>query len=419
MAINIVGVDLLPWQQEVFDVFTEDNYKGHRTIVINNSRQIGKSLLLTQLILYTAINNNNYTLGVCSLTFRQTRKLYNEITEFINKVPGLVLSNNKSELTIKLYNNTQIIFLSAQNADSVRGNSFDAAFLDEMAYYPEGVYEKVILPTTMAKGKVTVITSTPRGTSNSFYRLFMMGLNEQVKNVISFKFDWTYGFFKEEEIELIKQTIPPAVFRQEFCAEFSDNGSVFNNVSTIATIDKFEPPKPNVKYYIGVDCALYQDYTVAIVMDQYGNVVDIFRERSGSMANMQQSIEKLIKRWNPKRVLIETNSFGISLYEYLHLKFRSIIEGFKTTSSSKPELIQLLQKKIEQKEIAIPHFTFDKIIYDELNNFSFTYSAKSKQIIYGAMSGHDDAVMALGLVTKLVHDYHSVEAKPKLGYKIR
>ena len=415
MGINIKGVELFKWQEEVAKSYLYDNYKIY---VVNTSRQIGKSLLLSQLVLLSAINNENYDVGVISLTYKQVKKLYSEITEFLNKTP-IVKTNNKSELLIELRNGSKIRFLSAQNADSVRGNTFDELFADEFAFYSKDVWEKVLQPTTIAKGKKVVLFSTPRGTSNSFYDLYQQGQNPQNDYIISYSYDYTNGNFNDREIDSIRQSLPDAVFRQEYLCQFSDNGSVFKNISDIATITEFKPPQPNIKYYIGIDVGVFNDFTVAVVMDQFGNVADIYKGTRGSILTIQKEVEDFVRKWKPYKVLVELNNQGITIYEHLRLKFQSKIEGFKTTAQSKTPLINELQTAIEDKRIYIPHSTLDKTIYEELNNFSFTYSKVNKTIQYGALSGtHDDSVIALALANNLFNKHHSPNKK-RMAYKIR
>lgn len=415
MAINIEGVELLPWQREVTDSYIDDVYKFY---VINTSRQIGKSLLITQLVLYSAINFENVDVGVVSLTYKQVKKIYADITDLLSDTP-IVKTNNKSELLIELINGSKIRFLSAQNPDSVRGFTFDYLFCDEFAFYQDGVWGKVLQPTTMAKGKKVVLCSTPRGTGNDFHNLFNLGMNPEVKNTTAFQYDYTHGMFDLEEIEAIRQSLPDAVFKQEYLCQFSDNGTVFKNIAAIATITEFKPPQSTQKYYIGIDVGVFNDFTIAIVMDEQGNVCDIYKGTRGSILQIQKEVEDFIRKWNPRKVLIELNNQGITIYEHLRLKFQSKIEGFKTTAQSKSPLINELQKAIEERVISIPNFTLDKTIYEELNNFSFTYSAKTKQIQYQALAGcHDDAVISLALTTKLWREHHGA-VKPRLSYKIR
>ena len=415
MAINIESLPLLPWQEEFSYSYINDDYKIY---VLVKARQLGFSFLISQLVLHDAINNEGVDVGIIGLTYKQVKLIYNRITELLKDTP-IVRSNNKTDLTIELINGSNIIFRTINNPDAIRGYTFDYLYCDEFAFYPKDAWSTVLQPTTLVKGKKVMIGSTPRGTTNEFYTMHQNGLNPNIKNIISFAYDYTHGVFDQEEIETIRKTIPDAVFRQEYLCQFSDNGSVFKNVEAIATITEFKPPQPNQKYYIGIDVGVFNDFTVAIVMDEYGNVCDIYKGTRGSILTIQKEVEDFVKKWNPRKVLIELNNQGVTIYEYLRSKFQSKIEGFKTTAQSKSPLINELQTAIEDKLISIPHFNLNKTIYEELNNFSFSYSAKTKTIQYGALSGtHDDAVIALALTTKLWQQHHG-KSKPKLSYKIR
>jgi hypothetical protein len=79
-----------------------------------------------------------------------------------------------------------------------------------------------------------------------------------------------------------------------------------------------------------------------------------------------------------------------------------------------------LQRSIEEKSIHIPSSALFPDLYDELTNFSFTYSQKSKQILYSALPGkHDDCVISLSLANKLYTQYHGVHnVKKKIAFRI-
>jgi hypothetical protein len=413
--ITMVGADLLPWQREVTASYINDDYKTH---VLNTSRQIGKSLLISQLVLYSAINNDKVDVGIVSLTYKQVKLIYANISESLKSTP-LVKSDNKSELKIELVNGSRITFLTVQNPDNIRGHTFDYLFCDEFAYYPVGAWQKVIQPTTLVKGKKTVLASTPRGTQNDFYDLFNAGLNPQEESITCFTYDYTHGIFDEAEIETIRRQLPAAIFNAEYLCQFTENGSVFNNVGDISILDNWGRYDSTKSYYVGIDVALFTDYAVAVCLDDQGNVVDVYRERTGSMANLNSQLETFYNKWKPRKTLIELNNQGVSVFEHMHYQFRGV-EGFKTTAVSKPELIHELQRSIEEKAIRIPTTKLFAPLYDELTNFSFSYSQKSKQILYAALPGkHDDTVIALSLANKLYSQYHSVSVpKRKIAFRI-
>ena len=411
MNVKLEGAELFDWQLEVYNSWKNDDYK---TYILNTSRQIGKSLLISQLILDASINNPKVIVGVVSLTYKQTKLIYNNVSEVLQKT--LILkSDNKSELEIKLVNGSSIKFLSIQNPDNIRGFTFDYLFGDEAAYYAPGIYDKVLLPTTLARGRKVVLASTPRGT-NYFHDLFQRGIDPNDKTIKAFKFDYTANpNFDPKEIESIRKQLPDAIFRAEFLGEFSDNGSVFNNLRDVCILNDWKSPGGNV--YCGIDVGLFHDYTVACIMDTDGNVVDIYRAKTGSINKLNTELEAFLKRWKPVKILVELNNQGISVYEHLYPRMKGV-EGFKTTAVSKPDLINSLQNSIEEKRIHLPSRQLMEEVYNELVNYSFTYSEKSKAVIYGALPGaHDDIVISLALTNKVYTDaHHKIRLKPRVFF---
>jgi hypothetical protein len=410
--ITLQGSDLWPWQQHVFTEYLRDPAKEW---VINVFRQAGKSILITNMILEASINHKNVDIGVVSLTYKQVKVIYSNVSEVLKK-SGIVLTDNKSELLIQLVNGSKIRFLSAQNPDAIRGYTFDYLYCDEFAFYCE-IYEKVLLPTTLAKGKKVVYTSTPRGT-NLFFDKFNAGLDVNNPNIRSFKYDWTASpIFNRAEIENIRKQLPDAVFRAEFLAEFHDNGSVFTKVDSISVINDWQIPRLGYQCYAGIDVGLFHDYAVCSIMDTTGNILDMYRAKTGSISKLNQELEDFLKKWKPMRTLIELNNVGVSCFEHLEPLIRGV-EGFKTTSVSKPSLINNLQRSIEEKLIKLPSRQLMPECHDELSNFSFTISDKTKAIIYGALPGkHDDIVVSLALVNELFLT-HSHAPKKKMAFRM-
>ena len=411
MNVNITGADLFPWQETVANSYINDDYK---TYILNIARQQGKSLLMSQLILYTAINNNNAMVGVVSLTYKQVKLIYANVSELLKQTP-IVKSDNKSELKIYLVNGSVITFLTVQNPDNIRGHTFTHLFCDEMAFFQPDVWNKVLLPTTLAIGKKVVLASTPRGT-NHFYDLFMRGMDPDDKTTISFKYDYRANpFFNPEEIETIRKQLPDAIFKQEFLCEFTDNGSVFSNVKDVCILNTWGSPS---KYtYCGIDVGLFHDYAVACIMDSDGDVIAMYREKTGSINKLNSELEAFLNKWQPSKILVELNNVGVSVYEHLQPRFRGV-EGFKTTQVSKPDLINQLQNSIEDGRIHLPSKELEPEVYNELTNYSFTFSDKSKAILYNALPGHhDDIVMSLALANKLyVEANFSIKPKIKVRF---
>ena len=411
MVVTLEGAELFPWQQQVYNSYVNDDYKYY---ILNTSRQIGKSLLISQLVLHSAINNENVVVGVVSLTYKQVKLIYNSISDILQNTP-ILASDNKSELEIKLVNGSSIKFLSIQNYDAIRGHTFDFLMVDEAAYIPPNVFQQVLQPTTLARGRKTVLCSTPRGI-NYFYDMYMRGVNPDDKTTISFKFDYTANpYFNLDEIDAIRKQLPDGIFRAEYLGEFSESSSVFGNVNSVCVHNEW--PSPIGHLYCGIDVGLFHDYTVASIFDQNGNLVDVYRSKTGSINKLNSELEEFLLKWKPLKTIVELNNMGVSVYEHLYARVRGV-EGFKTTAVSKPDLINGLQNSIEDKLITLPTQNFYPEIYDELVNFSFTYSEKTRSIIYAALTGkHDDCVISLALANKAYTDAnHKKKLKPKVYF---
>jgi hypothetical protein len=97
--------------------------------------------------------------------------------------------------------------------------------------------------------------------------------------------------------------------------------------------------------------------------------------------------------------MIDSTGVGDAITEDLQREF-SAMHGFKYTSSSKQQIMELLASVIHKAEIRYPE---GKIV-DELNVFEYQYT--STGVRYNAPSGfHDDCVNALALAVRCKNDH--------------
>ena len=199
---------------------------------------------------------------------RQARKLMEDLYEVI-KDSGLVETTNFSNHEIKLKTGSKIYFRSSEREDGLRGYTFDYLFIDEAAYQTEDAWKRAIQPTALVHGKKCVIFSTPRG-REWFYQMYMLGQDPDYPLHASVRMNQGDNpYINQEEILAAKKVLPEAIYRAEYQGEFLEGeSSVFQNFN-INTFDKY--PQPKGKVYIGVDLG-QSDYTVAVAMDQEGNI---------------------------------------------------------------------------------------------------------------------------------------------------
>jgi hypothetical protein len=330
-----------------------------------------------------------------SPTSSQAQKVYKQMIKLVMKAP-IVKSHKGSQgdTEIVFKNDSVIKFRSAQQEDSLRGETVDYLIIDEAAFVKESVFQNILLPMLNVRGKKVLCVSSPAG-KNWFYYHYQRGMGDE-KLYRSFKFtSMDNPYSNQEIIDIARQNLPDVIFRQEYLGEFLDSTAIFENIEELGVMDLPGTPVANETYYMGIDIALKDDYSVISIMNKDGNVVDYERYNQISSPQLKENIIKCVDKWKPKKILIEENNQGLPIIDDLKIihKVRNI-EGFKTTSTSKPEIINNLINAFASKRIKVPNCpTYKK----ELEMFTMTISANGNPK-YSAPSGfHDDIVMSLAI----------------------
>ena len=375
-------------QQRVIETIVDTPQKY---ITVVSPRQVGKSLLLVNLILYYGINDKGSKIGVITPIYQQARKLMEDLYEAI-KDSGIVEATNFSNFEIKLKTGSKIYFRSSEREDGLRGYTFDYLFLDEASYQSEDAWKRAIQPTALVHGKKVVLFSTPRG-RDWFYELFQMGQDPNSPMHASVRMEQGDNpYIDKEEIAAAKRSLPDSIFRAEYLGEFLEGESqVFQNFNANC-FDKW--PKPVGKCYIGVDLAQTGDYTVATVIDDTGAVVEIYRDNHKEWETMQTNIIQLARKY-AATVMIETNSMGSVVLEGIKKKYQDT-HGFNTSNQSKRDIVESLIMGFNEGTVKIPSATLLPELHRELEVFEMTYNPQTRSVKYAARNSfHDDMVISL------------------------
>ena len=360
-------------------------------ITVVSPRQQGKSLLLVNLLLYYGINVKGSKIGVIAPIYSQARKLMEDLYEAI-KDSGIVEATNFSNHEIKLKTGSKIYFRSSEREDGLRGYTFDYLFLDEAAYQTEDAWKRAIQPTALVHGKKCVLFSTPRG-KDWFHDMFQMGKDPNYPTHGSVRMEqYDNPYINREEVEAAKRALPDAIFRAEYLGEFLEGESqVFQNFNANA----FEMyPRPQGKCYIGVDLAQSGDYTVAVVMDATGAVVEIYRDNHKEWDDMSTKIIQLAQRYNAT-LMVETNSMGSVVLEGIRKRYQDA-HGFNTSNQSKRDIVESLILGFNDGSVKIPSAELYPELHRELEVFEMSYNPQTRSVKYAARPPfHDDIVIAL------------------------
>jgi len=386
-------------QQDVISELKDARGTG-KVVTVNSSRQKGKSYMISNLLLYFAINfakTNNYCV---SPTLKQSKAIYRVIMDAIGN-SGVVKSKNATDLTITLINGSTINFKSAEQRDALRGFTADFLAIDEAAFIPDEIFY-LILPWTDAKKAPILMTSTPFVKGGFFFNYFNYGL-ENTHNTVTI--NWNDPKYKEsiekilppEKLEEYRQVLPSNVFKTEYLGEFlDDDGAVFVGLKEILCDTAITPTD---RLYVGLDFSNQgeNDYTVISIFNDKGNQVYIkyFNNTSplGQIVKIVKELEPLADQIDV--ISCELNSIGTPYTDLIKEKSQILedkVEGFQTSNTSKNAIVLNMQTAIENKNVTL--LPDDKEIR-EFGYFTATYNPKTRNVSYAAPQGlNDDTVMA-------------------------
>lgn len=358
-------------------------------------------------LIYFYLFNYNKTVNACiSPTYKQVRKIYKAVSDKL-KHTKLVKSDNKSELTIELINGSSIQFFSAENYDSIRGNTFTGiALLDEFAFFKPEAWETAIKPTTLVHCKKVCFFSTPKGKENSFAKEYFKAFNKSAyPKHISFNFSsYENPFIDRDELEEYKKSLPEQIYRQEILGEFIENGGdVFRNIKSICVGQR--RPLPDDKLYVGIDLGNKNDYTVISIFNKQKEQVALYRFQKNDWNEITDEIKRILSSLKNYICYVESNGVGNPIFDTLKLAFGNKVREWITSSSSKEEIINNLIYAMDNMEIRLLD---DDVQRSELETFTFQFSKNTGKVSYGARNGfHDDIVMATAIALKCVNENKS------------
>ena len=394
--INFTGAVLHQGQEEiVYDILNSDSM----FYTVNTPRQFGKSFMAIQLMLYFALNNPNSKLMFTTPVYSQVSKVFQELVNGVRN-SGVIKSFNRAENSILFINNSELYFKSVKLPDNLRGYSIDYLICDEAALYKKGIFGTVLRPMLAVRGKKCILLSTPKG-KNFFYSFYMKGLNSDEPRYRCYKGSSDKNpYANREEIEDARKSLPGAVFKQEYLAEFiDDGGDIFTNINVNSTIKEWIGPQPDESYYAGVDLGRQNDFTVLTILDSKGRICYIYRQNQQEWTKMIDEMVVVLKRYKPRTTLVECNGIGDVVFDLMKKKYPNIT-AWITSGPSKIDIIEKLILSLQEKRISLPTKELFEPLHNELMDFSFTYNKSTRHIRYAARTGHDDTVMSLAIAVE-------------------
>ena len=376
--------------------FIKDNLK--RFNVICAGRRFGKNILeedLTSDIVLAA-----YPVGWFAPDYKI---LMDSWRRLVNVFYPVTKQKNESEHRLELITGGLVEMWTLQDPNAGRSRKYKRIIGDEIAIVPnfDEIWNNAIMPTLIDYGGDGFICSSPKG-RNGFWKLYQAGIDVNNPNWKSFHYT-TYDNPKldKKEIDALVANMTEEAIRQEIMAEFLEGeGVVFRNIPACMKAPLNVDPKKHEGHRIvaGVDWGKQADYT-AISVGCADCHCEIDKDRFNKIDyHFQRSrLSVLFAKWAINTVLVERNSIGDPNLEELQREGFPV-QGFDTTASSKPPLIENLALALERVEW---QFQQDAVWTGELESYERKVSANTGRSSYGAPeSMHDDCVIARALMLR-------------------
>ena len=310
---------------------------------------------------------------------------------FKRGLPSTLWSANDSEMRLTLANGTVLWFKGGDNPDSIYGEDYHAAVIDEASRCKDDVWTAVRSTLTATRGPLRAIGNV-KGRSNFHYRMCRKAESGD-PGMAYFKITALDavegGILDKQEIEDAQRQLPENVFRELYLAEPSDDeGNPFGIKAIAACV---APMSEDPALAVGVDLAKSMDWTVVVGLDKQRRVCGFERWQGMPWDETEARIRNLVGK---TAALVDSTGVGDPIVERLQ-KGRRNYTGFQFTGPSKQKLMEGLAVAIQSGEVRFP----DGPIRAELELFEYQYTRTG--VRYTSPAGyHDDCVMALALAVE-------------------
>ena len=241
-----LNVELLPWQQEVWNDPT-------RFKVVAAGRRTGKSRLAAWLLIINALQAEKGHVFYVAPTQGQARDImWQSLLELGHPV---IAGSHINNLQVKLVNGATISLKGADRPETMRGVSLKFLVMDEYADMKPDVWEQILRPALADQKGQALFIGTPMG-RNHFYELYKYAELGDDPTYASWHFtSYDNPLLDPEEIDMAKKSMSSYSFRQEFMASFEARGSEMFKEDWV----QFGEEPEEGDYYIACDLAGFED----------------------------------------------------------------------------------------------------------------------------------------------------------------
>jgi len=226
-----VGLEADPWQ---IDLLRSESPR----VLINASRQSGKSTITALLALHKALYTPGSLVLLLAPALRQSQELFAKLSEFYGVLGEPMRLFGERRLSLELSNGSRVVTLPGHER-TIRGYSGVALLVVDEAARIKDELVYAVRPMLAVSGGSMLLLSTPFGRRGVFYQEWTEGLGWEKYEVPASAVPRISADFLAEE----RAALPRRIYEQEYLCRFVElEDSVFAYDDVMAMADSNVTP---------------------------------------------------------------------------------------------------------------------------------------------------------------------------------
>ncbi len=200
------------------DAWQEDLLRSnHKNVLINASRQSGKSTTTAVLALHRALFRPRSLVLILAPALRQSQELFGKLSSFYKDAGRVIPAQAERRLSLELENGSRVITLPGSER-TIRGFSgVDLLIVDEAARVDDALVHSV-RPMLAVSGGAMIMLSTPYGKRGTFFEAWTGGDGWERYEIPATEVPRITPEFLEQE----RKNMPAWWFNQEYLCRFEE-----------------------------------------------------------------------------------------------------------------------------------------------------------------------------------------------------
>ncbi|HBP23442.1 MAG TPA: hypothetical protein DEA08_37400 [Planctomycetes bacterium] len=371
--------------------------------VLVAARQVGKSYLAVFLTLEVALGQPGSYSVLLTPTYLHARPAIHVMRRVCSLIPGCEW---REQLKRVVFPNGSIwqVF-SADRPNAVRGPKLDGIlWVDEAAFLRHASWTAALGALSAAKNPRKLLTTSPMGKNWVFDEFVSQDPHNE-----PFRFrSGDSPFVNHEEVARNRAKMTPERAAQEFDAEFVDALILaFPNLRGLF-VREFPKRERQARRGLGIDLGKDQDWTVVVLINEFGEAEVVGRWRHVSWPETEERILSLIELHAVSITCVDKAYVGGYLVDRLRALGKQVLDVATNARQLKARLVETLRADVQHSRIRVRDNEHADQLRYELRRFQGTRRAVHGRIEIRyecpeVRGEHDDCVIALCLANWVRH----------------